>query len=321
MVRQGNRIRRVLWWFFLCLFLGTGAWLGIYALTAFTGEQEIRMMSQQLDAARARIAVTPEAADLATSDADSALPLKDSGFSDNTDDAAKPEVLPAVTNGGERALEQAAAGQTISTLQDKMDPLLATYRAFAAVNSDMFGWIQIEGTVVDYPVMHTPQEPQRYLHRDFDGRYSFAGLPFLDARCDNDSITQNRILYAHNMRSGQMFAQLLQYLDKDFAAQHPVINFDTLQERGAYEVFAVLQLELAPMSASSMFCYRMFDTRSQDEVDRLNRYLEQYARLHWGEVRVGDGILTLSTCQRLDSVDRLVVMARKAAPPLESASP
>ena len=62
------------------------------------------------------------------------------------------------------------------------DPLLSYYRELAAENPDMVGWIRIEDTAVDYPVMHTPEEPQAYLNRSLDGSYSVEGTPFLDGR-------------------------------------------------------------------------------------------------------------------------------------------
>ena len=305
MEMKQKRLRRVLWWLFLILFLGSGVWLGFYALTAFTGAQAIQSMSGKLDAARIPASGAPIAAPQTTAATPSTVAA--------TAVRAQATETPGAAANAATGTSRATAAVTAPAATAVTDPLLATYRAFAAENSDMVGWIHIGDTGVDYPVMHTPTEPQRYLHRDFAKRYSFAGLPFLDARCDLTPGTQNRIVYAHNMRSGQMFAQLLRYLDAEFLAAHPVIDFDTLSERGAYEVFAVLQIDIAPMYANSMECYRLFDTDVAQDVQRLNAYLQQYARVRLAEVLPGDSILTLSTCQRLDSVDRLVVMARKAA--------
>ena len=71
-------------------------------------------------------------------------------------------------------------------------------------NSDCIGWIYIPGTAVNYPVMHTPSNPQKYLRRDFCGNYSQSGVPFLDSRCDLEST--DLIIYGHNMRNGTMFS-------------------------------------------------------------------------------------------------------------------
>ena len=95
-------------------------------------------------------------------------------------------------------------------------------------NPDLAGWLTIPGTRIDYPVMYSPDEPERYLHANFEVSYSFAGLPFIDAACDPES--GNRIIYAHNMLDGSMFRTLLKYQQKDFWQRNPVISFNTLYE-------------------------------------------------------------------------------------------
>lgn len=72
-----------------------------------------------------------------------------------------------------------------------------------SMNSDCFGWISIKGTNINYPVMHTPDNPQMYLNRNFYCEYSFSGVPFLDGRCSADST--NLIIYGHHMNNGTMF--------------------------------------------------------------------------------------------------------------------
>ena len=74
------------------------------------------------------------------------------------------------------------------------------------MNNDCFGWLSISGTNINYPVMHTPNNPQEYLHKNFYGEYSQNGVPFLDSRCAEDS--SNLIVYGHNMNNGTMFADL-----------------------------------------------------------------------------------------------------------------
>jgi hypothetical protein len=109
-----------------------------------------------------------------------------------------------------------------------------------------------------------------------------------------------------------MFAQLISYLEPEFLKTHPTIGFDTLTRKGDYSVFAVLQINLANMDDPSMQCYRLFDTSEQQDVDALNAYTLEYAVIRTGEVQQYDHIISLSTCQHLGSIDRLVVMAREA---------
>ena len=97
--------------------------------------------------------------------------------------------------------------------------------ALIAVNGDCIGWLSIDGTNISYPVMHTPSDPQKYLRRNFYGKYSQSGVPFLDGRCDLQST--NLIIYGHNMKNGTMFSDLKRYVDRDFLNAHRTVKFET----------------------------------------------------------------------------------------------
>lgn len=89
--------------------------------------------------------------------------------------------------------------------------MLANYIPIYEMNTDLFGWIHIEGTVVDYPVMHSPDEPERYLRKNLNGEYSLSGVPFMAADCYEGC--GNYILYGHNMKNGSMFHTIMSYAD------------------------------------------------------------------------------------------------------------
>ena len=97
--------------------------------------------------------------------------------------------------------------------------------ALIAENADCIGWLSIDGTNISYPVMHTPSDPQKYLRRNFYGKYSQSGVPFLDGRCDLQS--SNLIIYGHNMRNGTMFSDLKRYVDRDFLNANRTVKFET----------------------------------------------------------------------------------------------
>ena len=98
-------------------------------------------------------------------------------------------------------------------------------QALITENADCIGWLSIDGTNISYPVMHTPSDPQKYLRRNFHGKYSQSGVPFLDGRCDLQS--SNLIIYGHNMRNGTMFSDLKRYVDRDFLNAHRTVKFET----------------------------------------------------------------------------------------------
>ena len=94
-----------------------------------------------------------------------------------------------------------------------------------AANTDCIGWLSIDGTNTSYPVMHTPSDPQKYLRRNFYGKYSQSGVPFLDSRCSMNG--GNLIIYGHNMKNGTMFSDLKRYVDRDFLNAHRTVKFET----------------------------------------------------------------------------------------------
>lgn len=112
-------------------------------------------------------------------------------------------------------------------------------QALIAENADCIGWLSIDGTNISYPVMHTPSDPQKYLHRNFYGKYSQSGVPFLDGRCDIQST--NLIIYGHNMKNGTMFADLKKYVDKDFLSAHRTVKFETADGVQTFTVTEVLK--------------------------------------------------------------------------------
>ena len=97
--------------------------------------------------------------------------------------------------------------------------------ALIAANTDCIGWLSIDGTNISYPVMHTPHDSQKYLRRNFYGKYSQSGVPFLDGRCDLQST--NLIIYGHNMKNGTMFSDLKKYLNTDFLNAHRTVRLET----------------------------------------------------------------------------------------------
>ena len=212
------------------------------------------------------------------------------------------------------ATGDAGASSAAATLPEAAadDPLLLYYRDLAGDNPDMIGWISIPDTPVDYPVMFSPEEPQYYLNRDFDRNYTFEGIPFLDERCDANAPSDNLIVYGHNMRSGRMFGSLSKYRDADYRLEHPLISFDTLEERRVYRVYAgfVVQVSGDPEDAN-MVCYRLDLTSDEEQLQALLDYTSDHALFVDPELapELHDQLLTLSTCTSVRKSERFVLMA------------
>lgn len=142
---------------------------------------------------------------------------------------------------GEKSHRQAAVYGQLAAAVQRADPAptqagegtpLDDYRALSEENPDMVGWIRIDGTNIDYPVVQCADEPNYYLKHDFAGRYTDFGCPFAQANCDVQDPSDNVILYGHNMKDGSMFSDLVRYQSRSFWETHRTIHFDTLTRRG-----------------------------------------------------------------------------------------
>ena len=180
-------------------------------------------------------------------------------------------------------------------------------------NPDLFGWIAISGTKINYPVMHTPDDPEHYLHRAFDGTYSSSGVPFLDGDCDVGC--GNYIVYGHHMKNGSMFAALSDYKNEDFWKEHPVIQFDTLDKAGEYEVLAAFYAKVYRVDDENAF--RFYSYTDLTDEDTFNEFVSQVKKASLYDTGVtagyGDTLLTLTTCSYHTSNGRFVVVAREKA--------
>ena len=204
-----------------------------------------------------------------------------------------------------------ASDQNTSAPLTTEDGILLEYASLYGQNPDLFGWIALEGTELNYPVMYTPNDPEHYLRRAFDGTSTLSGTPFLDARCSAGC--GNYILYGHNMNNGTMFAGLLSYADKKFWQEHPVIRFDTLYEKGEYTVLAAFYSEVCPEDAEGAFRYYNYtDLREKAVFEDYLRQVKSAALYDTGVgAEHGDQLLTLSTCSYHAENGRFVVVAKK----------
>lgn len=195
---------------------------------------------------------------------------------------------------------------------------LPYYQELHQRNPDLGGWVRIEDTRIDYPVMYTPDEPQRYLHRSFEGDYAYSGVPFVDAGCALSPNSTHLLVYGHHMKNGTMFADLMKYQKQEFYEKHPVILFDTLKEEGEYQVMAAFYARVLPAEAEGFRFYSMIEPGSEEQ---FNEYLREISRVnqidpaHWPHY--GDELLSLVTCATNDPDVRFVVMGFRTPPAVE----
>lgn len=182
-------------------------------------------------------------------------------------------------------------------------------------NHDFIGWIAIKDTNIDYPVMYTPNDAEQgeyYIHRNFDGDYSAAGIPFIDANCELLPPTDNIIIYGHNMNSGTMFHDIIKYEAVDFYEKHKTFCFDTIYGDGEYEVIAMFYGQILEDTSKAFKYYEFVNAGSEDEFMNFVDNVKAMSIIDTGvDVKYGDKLLTLSTCAYHVKDGRFCVVARK----------
>lgn len=121
------------------------------------------------------------------------------------------------------------------------ETFIPEYQELYMQNNDMVGWIKVDGTKINYPVMQSKDNPDFYLKHGFDKAYTDYGCPYVQENCDLELPSDNIVIYGHHMNDGAMFAGLMKYADKSFWEKHKTIAFDTLTQQQNYEVIAVFK--------------------------------------------------------------------------------
>ena len=197
-----------------------------------------------------------------------------------------------------------------SSVEEKR--ILPEYEELHKENSDLYGWIKIEDSVIDYPVMYTPNDPNFYLYRDWQQQETTSGSIFIDGRSNEN--TENTIIYGHNMKNGMMFGSLDLYKTKDYYDEHKYIQFDTIYETATYEIIAVskaiVYYENKPQD--EFLFYEHIELNSEDEFNAYISYMKEnsYYEIN-STAKYGDDIITLCTCDYWTDDARLLVVAKK----------
>jgi sortase B len=190
---------------------------------------------------------------------------------------------------------------SVSQSDDGSDRI--NFESLKAQNSDTVGWILIEGTPVNYPVMQS-SDNDFYLHHNFYKEASVPASIFLDYLCDSVN-TRNYVLYGHYMSDESMFGSLWNYQDQAYLEEHPTIQFDMPGNNGDWEIFSVYTVPAD------------YEYRQAEFVDD-NDFFQYVSRLKANsaypinvEPTPTDTILTLSTCIYTFDDARFVVQARR----------
>lgn len=180
------------------------------------------------------------------------------------------------------------------------------YKKYKKINSDTIGWIYVQNTVIDYPVVYS-NDNNYYLTHDVNKKSTKAGAIFMDYRNINKNNQRNIVLYGHNMNNGSMFNALNSYKVEQFFTENNLITFYFGKEKRQYEVYAsfVADVEL-PLVQVEFKSDQIF----------LN-YIQNMQSMSYFETKpktildIEDEILTLMTCTYEYDDMRYIVQARR----------
>lgn len=182
-------------------------------------------------------------------------------------------------------------------------------------NEHTAGWLVVEGTNIDYPVMWTPGDENYYLYRGFDGSEDLNGCLILDTDSSLDPLTTNLIIHGHNMKSGAMFGNLTDYEDKSYYEEHKYITLYTEQCQRNYEIIAVFRSQVYKKTDDVFKFYKFFQANTEEEFDGFYQNIKRLSIYDTGvTAEFGDHFITLSTCVYHVTNGRFVVVAKEIEP-------
>lgn len=207
--------------------------------------------------------------------------------------------------------EQEYASATLTEDELIVPEVLEKYKTLYNSNRNLIGWVKIDDTIIDYPVMQCDDNTY-YLNHNFDQEEDSAGAIFLDCNCDVVRGNDNYILYGHHLSSGRMFAALESYESESFFESHRYITFDTIYEEQLFEVMYVFRSRVYNEEDVVFKYYQFIDANSEEE---FYSYMNEMAEMSFYDTGVtavyGDTLLTLSTCDYNETNGRFVVVARR----------
>lgn len=199
--------------------------------------------------------------------------------------------------------------------EEEQQKVLSKYKSLLDKNKNLIGWIKIDDTNIDYPVMKSLNgKGDFYLDHNFEGKEDRNGTLFLDDACDPFAPSDNLIVYGHNMKSGEMFGELDRYKDRSFYENHKKIRFDTIYREGIYEVMFAFQSKIYSEAEITFKYYQFIECNSEQEFASGMKAMAEMSLYDTGlTAEYGDELLTLSTCDYDEQEGRFVVVCKRIA--------
>jgi len=209
----------------------------------------------------------------------------------------------------EETWEEEKTVQDMETEEDTEKELVipVDFEALKKINAEIYAWITIPGTVIDYPVVQSEKDDAKYLTLTAEEEESAAGSIFSESKNAKDFSDVHTVLYGHNMKDGTMFAGLHKFEEEEFFNAHRTVVIYTPDAIRYYRIFAAYLYDdrhlLQSFDCSDAEVFEAY-IKSIMEQRNLYAYIDRKAK-----IRVSDRILTLSTCHSMGPEYRYLVQA------------
>ena len=193
-------------------------------------------------------------------------------------------------------------------------------------NENCIGWLTVDDTKIDYPVVQTIDDPIEYLYLDFDGKSNQNGTLILDEFSvsgvgtaefdyrDGVSPSTNLIIYGHTMKSGAMFGYLNKFATKSYGMEHNIIQYDSLYEHREYELISCFYSQIFYSWEDVFKFYNFHQADTQEEFDDWYDNIMDMALYDTGvTAEFGDEFITLVCCSYQVEDGRFVVVGKRIA--------
>lgn len=203
--------------------------------------------------------------------------------------------------------------------EDNMDKLVAmgapatdNIKALSKENPDIKGWIRIDGTNINYPLLQG-LDNDYYLTHNYKNEYTNYGSIYINSNSNIKDDNSNVIIYGHDMKDGQMFSDLVKYTSEQYYKEHPTIRIMTDVSENEYEIVSVFKSRVFYKDEKNVF--RFYQNYNLSDENKYNDYVENCKKLQLYntnvEAKKGDQLITLITCEYSQENGRIVIVARK----------
>ena len=200
----------------------------------------------------------------------------------------------------------------ISQVTEKTTERMLQIRELQKENEEVIGWLEIEGTKINFPVLQGTDN-EYYMKHTYKKEFSNDGSIFLDKDYKWEPPSSNLLIYGHNNKNGNMFQDLLKYQEESYYKEHPFIRFTTEKSDDTYEIISAFNSRVYYKSEQNVFRYYYFvNAETEEEYNEFVNNCKSSSIYDTGKTATyGKQLLTLSTCEYSQEDGRFAVVARK----------